>query len=165
MKVNTDKIRYILQFFLDKCENANRAAEIVNGVYGSDTLTANYVQFWFRRFRSGIFDVKDAPHPGRHVVENVDKITETIKVDQHVSSCSIVQERKIDIKIVLNHLGKAGFKRKLDVWVLRKLTPKSMIDRISICEVEAKRNEIFPFLKRIVTGHEKGVTYDQIVGK
>ncbi|GFU69257.1 hypothetical protein TNCV_3285341 [Trichonephila clavipes] len=50
-------------------------AEIANGVYGADTVTANYVQFWIRRFRSGNFYVKDAPHTGRTVVENVDKIT------------------------------------------------------------------------------------------
>ncbi|GFV28767.1 hypothetical protein TNCV_3987171 [Trichonephila clavipes] len=44
-------------------ENESQVAEIVNGVYGADTVTANYVQFWFRRFRSGIFDVKVAPSP------------------------------------------------------------------------------------------------------
>ncbi|GFX35226.1 monocarboxylate transporter 10 [Trichonephila clavipes] len=45
------------------CENASQAAEIVNGVYVADNVTANYVQFWFRRFRSGIFDVKVDPRP------------------------------------------------------------------------------------------------------
>ncbi|GFW61300.1 histone-lysine N-methyltransferase SETMAR [Trichonephila clavipes] len=72
MEISKEKIRYILQFFLDKGENENQAAEIVNGIYGVDTVTTNYVQFWFRRFRSGIFDVKDAPRTGRPVVENVD---------------------------------------------------------------------------------------------
>ncbi|GFV95109.1 histone-lysine N-methyltransferase SETMAR [Trichonephila clavipes] len=79
-------------------ENVSQAAEIVNGVYGADTVTASYVQFWFRRFRSGIFEVKFAPRTGRPVVENVDKITEIIQVDQHVSSRSITQELKIDHK-------------------------------------------------------------------
>ncbi|GFU53829.1 HTH_48 domain-containing protein [Trichonephila clavipes] len=55
------------------------------GLYG-----ANYVQFWFRRFRSGFFDGKDAPRTGRPVVENVDKITEIIEVDRHLA---IDQER------------------------------------------------------------------------
>ncbi|GFX20639.1 histone-lysine N-methyltransferase SETMAR [Trichonephila clavipes] len=63
MEVNKEKIRYILQFFFDKNENTSQVAEIVNGVYGADTVTAHYVQFWFRRFRSGIFDVKVAPRP------------------------------------------------------------------------------------------------------
>ncbi|GFV33145.1 mariner Mos1 transposase [Trichonephila clavipes] len=98
----------------DEGENASQVIEIVNGVYGADTVTANYVQFWFRRFRSGIFDVKDAPRTGRPVVENVDKITEIIEVDQHVSSRTIAQELNIDHKSVLNHLRKVGFKKKLD---------------------------------------------------
>ncbi|GFY05974.1 histone-lysine N-methyltransferase SETMAR [Trichonephila clavipes] len=51
--------------------------------YPSDFSFTNYVQFWFRRFRSGIFDFKDAPRTGRPVIENVDKITEIIEVDRH----------------------------------------------------------------------------------
>ncbi|GFV12971.1 histone-lysine N-methyltransferase SETMAR [Trichonephila clavipes] len=112
----SEKIRYTLQFFFDKVENASQTAEIVNGVYGVDTIIANYVQFWLRRFRSGILDVKDALHTGGHFVKKVDKITELTEVDRHVSSCSITQEPKIDHKTVLNHLRKVGFKKKLDVW-------------------------------------------------
>ncbi|GFW25834.1 histone-lysine N-methyltransferase SETMAR [Trichonephila clavipes] len=82
MEVNKEKIRFFLQFFFDKGENTSQVAEIANGVYGANTVTANYVQFWFHRFRSGIFDVKDAPRIGRRVVENVDKITEIIEIDQ-----------------------------------------------------------------------------------
>ncbi|GFT51784.1 histone-lysine N-methyltransferase SETMAR [Trichonephila clavipes] len=62
----------------------NQGAEIVNGVYGADTVTTNYVRLWFRRFRSGIFEVKDAPRTGRPVVKNVDKITDIIKVYRHL---------------------------------------------------------------------------------
>ncbi|GFW55087.1 histone-lysine N-methyltransferase SETMAR [Trichonephila clavipes] len=62
MEVNKEKIWYILQFFFDKDENASQVAEIVKSVFGADTVTANYVQFWFRRFRSGTFDVKVVPH-------------------------------------------------------------------------------------------------------
>ncbi|GFY35661.1 mariner Mos1 transposase [Trichonephila clavipes] len=40
-----------------------------------------------------------------------------------------------------------------------------MMDRISICEALAKRNEIDPFLKQMVTGDKQWVTYDNIVRK
>ncbi|GFU71116.1 hypothetical protein TNCV_1216401 [Trichonephila clavipes] len=40
-----------------------------------------------------------------------------------------------------------------------------MMDRISICETLAKRNEIDPFLKRMVTEDEKWVPYGNIVRK
>ncbi|GFW49845.1 histone-lysine N-methyltransferase SETMAR [Trichonephila clavipes] len=93
MEVNKEKIRFFLQFFFDKGENASQVAEIANGVYGADTVTASYVQFWFRRFRLGIFDVKDAPRTGRSIDENADKITEIIEVMLEemlvvVASCS-----------------------------------------------------------------------------
>ncbi|GFW87565.1 histone-lysine N-methyltransferase SETMAR [Trichonephila clavipes] len=78
MEVNKEKIRFISKFFFDNGENSSQVDESANGGYGANTVTANYVQFWFRRFRSGIFDVKDAPRTGRPVVENVDKISEII---------------------------------------------------------------------------------------
>ncbi|GFX46174.1 histone-lysine N-methyltransferase SETMAR [Trichonephila clavipes] len=114
MEVNKEKIRYILQFFFEKGKTVSQAAEIVNGVYGADTVTANYVTFWFRRFWLGIFYVKDAPRTGRPIVENVDKIPEIIQVNQHVSNRGITQVLKIDHKTVLNHLRKVGFKKKRD---------------------------------------------------
>ncbi|GFY24697.1 histone-lysine N-methyltransferase SETMAR [Trichonephila clavipes] len=109
MEVNKEKIRDILQNFFNKGENANKVAETENGVYGADIVTANCVQFWFHRFRSGNFYVKDAPHTDKPVIENVDKITEIIEVDRHISSRSIGQELKIDRKTVLNHLLRVGF--------------------------------------------------------
>ncbi|GFV94880.1 hypothetical protein TNCV_1028781 [Trichonephila clavipes] len=60
----------------------------------------------------GIFDVKDAPRTGRPVVKNVDKITEIIETDRHVSSRSFAKKLKIDHKTVLSHLSKVGFKKK-----------------------------------------------------
>ncbi|XP_067136483.1 histone-lysine N-methyltransferase SETMAR-like [Centruroides vittatus] len=125
MEVTKEKIWYVLQFCFDKGENASQAAEIVNDVYGPDTVTANYAQFWFRRFHSGNFSVKDAPRIGRPVIKNVNKIMEMIEMGQHVSSRSIGQELKIDHKTVLNYMLKAGFKKKLDVWVPHELTQKT----------------------------------------
>ncbi|GFT42517.1 histone-lysine N-methyltransferase SETMAR [Trichonephila clavipes] len=106
-----------------------------------------------------------SPNKIRPVFENVDKITEIIEVDQHVSSRTFAQELKIDHKTILNHLRKVGFKKKLYVWVRPQLTPINMMDRIFICEAVAKRNEIDPFLKQMVTGNEKWVTYGNIVRK
>ena len=89
MDTSKEKIRYILQFLFDKGENASQAAENTNSVYGPDTVTANHAQFWFRRFHSGNFDVKNAPRCGRPIVENIDKIIEIVESDRHASTVSI----------------------------------------------------------------------------
>ncbi|GFX81969.1 histone-lysine N-methyltransferase SETMAR [Trichonephila clavipes] len=62
-------------------------------------------------------------------------------------------------------MSKVGFKKKPRCLGAHQLTPKNMMYLISICEALAKRNEIDPFLKRMVTGDEKWVTYDNIVRK
>ncbi|GFY04071.1 histone-lysine N-methyltransferase SETMAR [Trichonephila clavipes] len=113
----------------------------------------------------GISDVKDARRKGRPFIENVDKITEIIEVDRHVSSRSIAHKLKIDQKSVISHLRKVGFQKNLHVWVPHHLTPKNMMDQISICEALAKRNEIESFLKRMVTGEEKWVPYTTILSE
>ncbi|GFU55380.1 histone-lysine N-methyltransferase SETMAR [Trichonephila clavipes] len=96
----------------------------MSSAFGANIVSANYVQFWFRRFHSGNLDVKDAPHTGRPVVENLHKITEIIEVNRHLSNHSISHELKISHKTVLSQLHKVGFKKKLDVYVPHHLTPK-----------------------------------------
>ena len=75
---------------------------------------------------------------------------EIVESDRHVSTVSIAQELNIAQKIVWNHLNKAGYKKKLNVWVPHELTQKNLMDRIFICELLLNRNKIDPFLKRIV---------------
>ncbi|GFV67369.1 histone-lysine N-methyltransferase SETMAR [Trichonephila clavipes] len=126
--------------------------------YNQEMNQLTTCNFWYRRFHSGIFDVKEAPRTGRTIVENVSKIPEIIEVNRHNSSRGISQELKIDHKTVLNHLSKVGFKTKPPVSELHQFTLKNMMDRISLCEALAKRNEIDPFFKRMVTGNKQWVT-------
>lgn len=62
----------MLQFFFDKGENSFQMGENVNIFYGHVIVTAIYAKFWFRRFRSGNFDMRDASHPEIPIVGNID---------------------------------------------------------------------------------------------
>jgi [histone H3]-lysine36 N-dimethyltransferase SETMAR len=53
---------------------------------------------------------------------------EIVESDRHVSTISIAQELNIAQKTVWNHLNKAGYKKKLDVWVPHELTEKNLMD-------------------------------------
>ncbi|GFX57531.1 hypothetical protein TNCV_3550981 [Trichonephila clavipes] len=80
MEVNKEKIWFFLQFFFDKSENAGQVVEIANGVYGADTVTANYLQFWFRRFRSEAWRVVGWLEGGQTQAE----VAQAIGVSQNV---------------------------------------------------------------------------------
>ncbi|GFX96938.1 histone-lysine N-methyltransferase SETMAR [Trichonephila clavipes] len=54
-----------------KGKNAVQARKKLTNVYGEGVLTVRQCQNWFAKFRSGNFDVEDAPRSGRPV--EVDK--------------------------------------------------------------------------------------------
>lgn len=120
------KIRYALQFYYDKGTNAAQAHKQICAVYGQDALSKETARRWFRRFRSGNFDVKDAPRSGRPSTKKADKIIAKVKQDRHVSSHDIAKELNIHHQTVLNHLKKAGYKKKLGVWVPHELTQRNL---------------------------------------
>ena len=149
----------------EKGKNASHAANKICAVYGPDTVSISTAHRWFQRFRSGAEVIEITPQTGRPVVENCDKIAELIERDRHSSSRSIGQELGMSHQTVINHLKKIGFKTKLDVWVPHDLTQKNIFARMDACESLLNCNKIDPFLKRMVTGDEKWVTYENVKRK
>lgn len=154
------EIRYIMLFYYKKGKSGAKTCRKICAVYGEDALSERTVQLWFNRFRSGNFDVEDVPRSGRPITGKADEILQLIEVDRHASTQDIADALNIDQKTVWNHLKKAGYSKKLDVWVPHDLTQKNLIDRISISEMLLKRNEIDPFLKQVITGDEKWIKYE-----
>ncbi|KAJ0176860.1 hypothetical protein K1T71_008039 [Dendrolimus kikuchii] len=112
-------------------------------------------QIWFKRFQSGNFDIKDARRSGRPVTYKIDAIFGKVEQDRHISSYDLAGELGIDHKTVLAHLKKAGYTKKLDIWVPHELTERNLINRVLICDSLLRRNETEPFLKKLITGDEK----------
>ena len=65
MEITEGHFRYILIFYFRKGKNAVQAHRKLCGVYGDECLSKRQCQNLFARFRSGNFDVKDEPRPGR----------------------------------------------------------------------------------------------------
>lgn len=122
---NNEKIRYILQYYFDKGKNASQACKKICAVYGDEALSKSAARKWFVRFRSGNFGVKDEPRSGRPVTEKVNQILQMVEQDKHISCIDIGMKLGINKTTVLNHLRKAGYKKKLDVWVPPRSTVNS----------------------------------------
>jgi len=56
--------------------------------------------------------VKDEPHSDRSITEKSDEIMIKVERDKHVSTVETATKLDIDHKTVLNHLHKAGYKKK-----------------------------------------------------
>ena len=145
--------------------NAAEACRKILEVYGKNTMSERTTQEWFARFRSGNQDVKDSSCPGRPITEKVGEILQLVEQDRHARCQEITKALNINHMTVWNYLKKSNYKNKFAVWVPHELTQGNLNDRYTISEMLLKRYEIELFLKRIITGDEKWVKYENIKRK
>ena len=88
-----------------------------------------------------------------------------VEQDRTLKVREIAETLKTDYGTIQRHLQQLGYVSRLDVRVPHKLTEENLANRMSICNSLLKRHESDPFLKRIVTGDEKWIIYDNIVRK
>lgn len=157
--------RHILLFYFRKGKNAVQARKKLSEVYGKGCLTERQCQRWFARFRSGNFNVQDAPHTGRPTTTDDHKIKALIETNRRMTTREIAEKLDISNSTVYLHLQQLGYVNKLDVWVPHELKEIHLTKRINICDSLLNRNQNDQFLKRIITGDEKWIVYDNVVRK
>ena len=135
----SEEIRYVMLFYYKKGKNATQTCRKICEVYDVDAVNERRTQEWFIRFHSGNFDVKDRPRSTSHWKSD-DEILQLVEQDRHVNCQEIANALRINHVTIWNHLKKAGYAKKLDVWVPHELTQRNLINRISISETLLKRN-------------------------
>ncbi|GFX48630.1 histone-lysine N-methyltransferase SETMAR [Trichonephila clavipes] len=156
MESDKKHFRHILLFYYRKGKNAVQARKKLTNVYGEGVLTVRQCQNWFAKFRSGNFDVEDAPRSGRSVEADKDAIKALVDANRRITTREIKLRLNLSNSTVYDHLKGLGLSSKLDVWVPHVLTERNLCRRTDVCDSLLKRHENYPFLKRIITGDEKG---------
>lgn len=165
MQFSNAEIRAILKYLFMQGKTAAASNRQINGTIGDGTVSIQTAERWFRRFRAGINDTTDPKPTGRPSTTNDAEIIEIIGEDRHMTAENIANRLKIDKSTVLRHLHATGYTKKLGTWLPQKLSVKNKMDRILFCDSLMKRNTTDPFLKRLVIGDEKWITYDNVKRK
>lgn len=165
MESNKQHFRHILLFYFRKGKNAVQARKKLTDVYGEGVLTVRQCQNWFAKFRSGNFDVEDAPRSGRPVEADKDAIKALVDANRRITTREIGERLNLSNSTVYGHLKGMGLTSKLDVWVPHVLTERNLCLRVDACDSLLKRQENDPFLKRIITGDKKWVVYNNVKRK
>ncbi|XP_035222849.1 histone-lysine N-methyltransferase SETMAR-like [Stegodyphus dumicola] len=145
-----------------KGKNAVQARKKLTDVYGEGVLTVRQCQNWFTKFRSGNFDVEES---GRPVEADKDTIKALLDANRRITTREIGERLNLSNSSVYGHLKGLGLTSKLDVWVPHVLTERNLCRRVDVCDSLLKRQENDPFLKRIITGDEKWVVYNNVKRK
>ncbi|GFX26454.1 histone-lysine N-methyltransferase SETMAR [Trichonephila clavipes] len=133
---------------LKLCKNAVQARKKLIYVYGKGVLTVRQCQNWFAKFRSGNFDVEDAPRSGRPVEADKDAIKALVDANRRITTSEIGLRLNLSNSTVYDHLKGLGLSLKLDIWVPHVLTERNLCRRIDVCDSLLKRHENDPLLIR-----------------
>ena len=86
------------------------------------------------------------------------------ELDRHITVHEIEEMLKMPKSTIERHI-RLRVVKKLDIWIPHELKEIHLTKRIKTCNLNLKRNEFDLFLKRIITGDEKWIVYNNFVGK
>lgn len=165
MEDKNQYFRCLMLFYFRKGKNATQTKKKICEVYGESAVSERVCQNWFQKFRAGDTTCEAGERSGRPLVTESEQIEGLIKKNPYYTTREIAVIVNVSQKTISNHLLKMGYVSRYDIWVPHHLNEKSLIDRISICSSLLKRNQESPFLKRIITGDEKWILYNNVQRK
>lgn len=155
-------LREVMLFHFKEGLSAASSAAKICAVYGQDTTSDRTVQRWYERFRDGGDDVDDRPRSGRPPTVDSAQICALVDSNSHLTLREIALMLNISAGSVHSHLTDAGYVNRSDVWVPHALSERNMMDRLNVSALLIEKDLEIPFLKRLVTGDEKWIVYNNV---
>lgn len=162
MEPTKQHIREVMLFHYREGLQATASADRICAVYGPETVPIRTVQRWFERFRNGDIDIEDKHRAGRPSTVDTDKILSLVDSNPHLTVREIGYLLDVSHGSVQLHLEKSGYVNRADVWVPHVLSERNLMDRINICALLQEKEKELPFLKRMITGDEKWIVYNNV---
>ena len=125
MEIPDGHFRHILLYYIRNGKNVAQARKNLYDVYGEKSWTERQCQNWFARFRSGDFNLKDAPRSGHPTEVDDDKIKAMIENNRRSTTREIAGKLNISHICVERHLKQLGYINKLYIWVPHKIERNS----------------------------------------
>lgn len=131
----SEEIRYVMLYYYRKGKNAAKTARKICDLYGPDAVSTRTAQEWFSRFRSGNFDVKDAPRSGRPSI-NTNGVIELVEQNRELSCKEIADTLNLARVTVWDRLKKSGYKKGPKGWVLCSAGKKKSDKKLFTAKVD-----------------------------
>ncbi|GFX67324.1 histone-lysine N-methyltransferase SETMAR [Trichonephila clavipes] len=142
-----------------KVKNAVQARKKLTDVYGEGVLTVRQCQNWFAKFRSGNFDVEDAPCSGKPVEADKDAKKALVDANRRITTREIRLRLNLSNSTDYDQLKGLGLSSKFDL-----LPDNTTINSEVYCHQLDKLNDALQ-QKRSELINRKGVVFQQDIAR
>jgi len=153
-------LREVLLYFFSVKKSAAESHRLLVEAYGEAALPERTSHYWFRRFKSGDFDVEDKERARRAKLVKDAELEALLDEDPCQTQEELAKSLGIAQSTIFMRLKALGMIQKQGNWVPYELKPRDLERRLLTCEQLLQRQKRNDFLHRIITGDEKWIYYD-----
>ena len=153
-------LREVSLYWFNLKKSAAEAHRLLQEAYGEGCVDDSSVRGWFRRFKSGDFDVEDKERSGRPQIFEDQELATLLDEDSCQTQEELAEALGVDRTTISKRLKAMGMIQKQGNWVPYELKLRDVERRFFTCEQLLHRHKRKGFLHRIVTGDEKWIRYD-----
>jgi len=153
-------LREVLLLYFNQKKSAAESCRLLQETYPEHAPTERTCQLWFRRFKSGDFDIEDKERPGPKKKFEDEELEVLLDHDACQSQEELAETLGVTQGAISHRLKALGMVQKQGNWVPYELKPRDIERRLFTCEQLLQRQNRKGFLHRIVTGDEKWIHYD-----
>ncbi|GFT45264.1 histone-lysine N-methyltransferase SETMAR, partial [Nephila pilipes] len=99
-----------------------QAVADINSVFGIQVATNATVARWFKKFRSGYFDLSNEPRDRPKSQVDNDVLKSTVEANFSQSSRELLLMYNVSKQTILTHLAQIGKVKKLGKWIPHEFT-------------------------------------------
>ena len=153
-------IRHVVLWLYRQGDSTQQTVEKICAQYGRTAVTIRTVQRWFKRFQRGNFNLEDEDRGGRPSVINEGAIKTLVDDNPRIDISEVAERLGVSPASVYRHLHSLGYVNRLEVWLPHELSERNKEARVVACQELLDRYKQENFLKRLVTGDETWILYD-----
>ena len=153
-------LREVLIFCFHLKKAAAEAHRMLPSTYGEAILSEITCPEWFQRFKNSDFDVEDRHRGGKEKIFKDSESEALLAEDSCQTQEELAESLGATQKAISKRLKGMGMIQMQGNWVPYELKPRDVERRFFACEQLLQRQNRKGFLRRIVTGYEKWIYYD-----